>query len=94
MRHRTAFISGPIRESFFDSPSLRLDVHRDIARRDDDIMTYVNEQSVCAVGITFIVLGLAAVGARFYVRMQRHQGLDVDDWLCLPALVCSKLRMG
>ena len=51
-------------------------------------MTYVNGGSVLAVAILFIVLGIAAVTARFSVR--RHKsGLGIDDWLCLPALVSS-----
>ena len=49
-------------------------------------MTYVNGGSVLAVAILFIVLGIAAVVARFKVRRQKS-GLGIDDWLCLPALV-------
>lgn len=49
-------------------------------------MTYVNGGSVLAVAILFIVLGIAAVVARFIVRRQKS-GLGIDDWLCLPALV-------
>ena len=49
-------------------------------------MTYVNGGSVLAVAILFIVLGIAAVIARFSVRRQKS-GLGIDDWLCLPALV-------
>lgn len=49
-------------------------------------MTYVNGGSVLAVAILFIVLGVAAVTARFCVRRQKS-GLGIDDWLCLPALV-------
>lgn len=52
-------------------------------------MTYVNERSVLAVGVVFIVLSLAAVGARFYVRRQMKTGLAIDDWLCMSALVRS-----
>ena len=50
-------------------------------------MTYVNEGSVLAVGIVLIILSVAAVGARFYVRMQMKSGLGIDDWLCMTALV-------
>lgn len=49
-------------------------------------MTYVNKGSVLAVGILFIILGILAVGARFYVR-RKKAGYGIDDWLCLPALV-------
>lgn len=52
-------------------------------------MTYVNGGSVLAVAILFIVLGIAAVVARFKVRRQKS-GLGIDDWLCLPALVISQ----
>ena len=51
-------------------------------------MTYVNGGSVLAVAVLFIVLGIAAVTARFSVRRQKS-GLGIDDWLCLPALVSS-----
>lgn len=49
-------------------------------------MTYVNEGSVLAVAIFFIVLSIAAVVARLNIRRQKS-GLGIDDWLCLPALV-------
>ena len=52
-------------------------------------MTYVNERSVLAVGVIFIILSVAAVGARFYVRLQMKNGLGIDDWLCITALVQS-----
>ena len=51
-------------------------------------MTYVNGGSVLAVAVLFIVLGIAAVIARFSVR-RKKSGLGIDDWLCLPALVSS-----
>ena len=50
-------------------------------------MTYVNEQSVLAVGIIFTILSVAVVCTRFYVRRQKKSGLGIDDWLCIPALV-------
>ena len=50
-------------------------------------MTYVNERSVLAVGVVFIILSVAAVGARFYVRLKMKTGLGIDDWLCAIALV-------
>ena len=50
-------------------------------------MTYVNERSVLAVGIIFIVLPIAAVASRFYVRKTRKVGFGIDDWLLIPALV-------
>jgi len=49
-------------------------------------MTYVNERSVLAVGILFIILGILVVIARFYVR-RKKAGFGLDDWLCIPALV-------
>lgn len=52
-------------------------------------MTYVNERSVLAVEIVFIILSVAAVGARFYIRLQMKPGLGLDDWLCMTALVQS-----
>lgn len=50
-------------------------------------MTYVNGKSVLAIGILSIILGTAAVSARFFLRRHRKSGLGVDDWLCVPALV-------
>ena len=52
-------------------------------------MTYVNGGSVFAVSILFIVLGIAAVIARFHVRRGKS-ALGIDDWLCIPALVMSQ----
>ena len=49
-------------------------------------MTYVNNSSVLAVGILFIILGILVVIARFYVR-RKKSGFGLDDWLCIPALV-------
>ena len=50
-------------------------------------MTYVNPKSVIAIGVLFPVLGAVAVALRFAVRLRRKNGLGIDDWLCLPALV-------
>ncbi|KAL9095622.1 MAG: hypothetical protein Q9165_002054 [Trypethelium subeluteriae] len=50
-------------------------------------MTYVNPQSVIAVGVIFPLLGLVAVTLRFLLRHKRKTGLSWDDWLCIPALV-------
>lgn len=49
-------------------------------------MTYVNERSVPAIGILFIILGSLVVLARFFVRGKKA-GFWLDDWLCIPALV-------
>lgn len=54
-------------------------------------MTHVNEGSVLAIGILFIILGVFAVTARFWIRL-RKMGLGIDDWLCLPALVSQHLQ--
>ena len=50
-------------------------------------MSYVNEGSVFAIGVTFISLGAIAVAARFSVRAKGTVALGIDDWLSLPALV-------
>ena len=49
-------------------------------------MSYVNTGSFLAVGVTFAVLGISAVGARFFVR-SKNVGLGVEDWCCFAALV-------
>ena len=51
------------------------------------MMTYVNKDSVLAVGILFMILPIIAVLARFYVRRKMKSNLGIDDWLCIPALV-------
>ena len=43
--------------------------------------------SLLAVGVLFPVLGAAAVGLRFWCRARRGVALEMDDWLCVPALV-------
>ena len=50
-------------------------------------MTYVNEASVLATSIVFIVLGIVAVSLRFFVRRDRKVALGADDWLIAVALV-------
>ena len=50
-------------------------------------MTYVNEASVIATSVIFIVLGTVAVSLRFFVRRGRKVGLGTDDWLIAAALV-------
>ena len=50
-------------------------------------MTYVNEASVIATSIIFIVLGVVAVSLRFLVRRDRKIALGIDDWLIAVALV-------
>ncbi|KAL9106899.1 MAG: hypothetical protein Q9227_008147 [Pyrenula ochraceoflavens] len=54
-------------------------------------MTYVNPQSVMAIGILFPLLGAIAVGLRFWFRKRLHLGLQIDDWLCIPALVSGHI---
>ena len=55
-------------------------------------MTYVNGQSVIAVGVLFLILSVVVVCARFYVRLRRKYGLGIDDWLCLPALASTSSK--
>ena len=49
-------------------------------------MTYINVGSVVAIGVLFPVLAVFAVAGRFYSRILRHNGIGLDDWICLPAL--------
>ena len=51
-------------------------------------MSLANEGSVLAVSVTFLILGFLAVIARFHARRLKKSDLGIDDWLCLPALVC------
>lgn len=50
-------------------------------------MTYVNEASVIATSVIFIVLGLVAVSLRIFVRRDRKAAVGADDWLVIVALV-------
>ena len=50
-------------------------------------MTYINEASVIATSVIFIVLGLVAVSLRWFFRRDRKVGLGADDWLIVVALV-------
>lgn len=50
-------------------------------------MTYINEASVIATSVIFIVLGIVAVSLRWFVRRDRKVGLGGDDWLIVVALV-------
>ena len=50
-------------------------------------MTYVNEASVIATSVIFIVLGVVAVSLRFLIRRNRKVTLGADDWLIVVALV-------
>ncbi|KAI9648374.1 hypothetical protein NHQ30_003007 [Ciborinia camelliae] len=50
-------------------------------------MGYVNTHSVMGIGVLFVVTSVICVASRFYIRMTRKQGLGVDDWLSLPAMV-------
>ena len=50
-------------------------------------MTYINEASVIATSVIFIVLGIVAVSLRWFVRRDRKVGLGADDRLIVVALV-------
>ncbi|KAL9080960.1 MAG: hypothetical protein Q9157_000369 [Trypethelium eluteriae] len=42
-----------------------------------------------AVSILLPLLGSFIIALRFWLRITRKTGLGTDDWLCLPALVCT-----
>ena len=42
---------------------------------------------VLAVAVALAVVCVLVVSLRFHVRQTRGLGLEIDDWLCLPALV-------
>ncbi|KAF7889887.1 uncharacterized protein EAF02_002302 [Botrytis sinoallii] len=50
-------------------------------------MSSTSPQGVIACNTILPVLGIAAVGLRFYVRSQQKVALKIDDWLQIPALV-------
>lgn len=44
---------------------------------------------VAAAGATFPAICLVLTGFRLYVKRTRKVGWGVDDWLVIPALVCT-----
>ena len=55
-------------------------------------MTYVNEASVIATSVIFIILGIVAVSLRFFVRRDKKVALGADDWLIVIALILRFAR--
>ena len=58
--------------------------------------TYATPAALIGISILFPILGTIAVSLRFYARrtMRREPWLpwlQVDDWLTIPALVCSRV---
>lgn len=51
-------------------------------------MAQDGDGNVLAVAVALAVVCVIVVGLRFHVRKTRQLGLEIDDWLCLPALVC------
>ena len=56
-------------------------------------MAQDNEGNVLAVAVALAVVCVVVVGFRFHVRHSRQLGLEIDDWLCLPALVGTTPRL-
>lgn len=56
-------------------------------------MTYATTQSVLATSVFFPILGALVVTLRFWYRIHQRSGdgLGLDDWLCLAALVSKSL---
>ena len=45
--------------------------------------------SVIAIGAVMPTVGALAVALRFHVRRKYRQSMLVDDWILIPAAVCS-----
>lgn len=54
-------------------------------------MDFVSKSSVLLSGILFLVLDPIFVFARFWLRW-RTKSWGLDDWFCIPALVCSRFE--
>lgn len=52
-------------------------------------MSNTNTSTVIAVGVAMPILGIAAVGLRFYTRQMLRLRLLIDDWLLVPALLLT-----
>lgn len=52
-------------------------------------VSYVSPEAIIAVAALFPSLSIVFVGLRFYVRRVQRMKLLADDWLLIPALVCS-----
>ena len=48
---------------------------------------FVSPGEVLAAGITIPLVGIAAVGLRFWLRARQRAGIGADDYLILLALV-------
>ncbi|KAI2619635.1 hypothetical protein GGR54DRAFT_121199 [Hypoxylon sp. NC1633] len=44
--------------------------------------------SALATGFSFPIIDGILVGLRFYTRRHMKAGLQIDDWLCIPAWLC------
>lgn len=52
---------------------------------------YQTPGHVVAAAVVLPVLDVLVVGLRFYTRRRQRLPLQMDDWLTLPAAVCSIL---
>lgn len=50
---------------------------------------YATPEAVIFISIFFPVLGIICVALRFYTRAKAKNAFWWDDWLCIPALVCT-----
>jgi hypothetical protein len=49
---------------------------------------YAYSGEVIAAGIVFPVFGIGCVALRFVARNGKNNKVGIDDWLCVPAVVC------
>ena len=53
-------------------------------------MIVFNETTIYATSIVFLVLDPLFIIFRFYFRW-RTKSIGIDDWLCIPAMVCCRI---
>ena len=53
---------------------------------------FVSPSNILTAGILLPILAFISVLLRFYVRLSWKQGIGIDDWLLVPALVRGKTK--
>ena len=52
-------------------------------------LKYARPGEIIAAAVVLPLLGILALALRFFARFRRKNELGIDDWLLVPATVCS-----
>lgn len=55
-------------------------------------MDNYSKGQMIAIGIAFLILPIASVGARLWAKRLGRKGISLDDYLVIAALVCSPIE--